>query len=101
MTIPRWLGIPRRSAGTRHRIPFGERPHPKHAVVRRPKEMSPDLEEIQHESVDREKPLRVRSGFESAPVIQPDGVADDLGGKAVSVVAWRVAFHRPSLPRSH
>ena len=26
-------------------------------------------------------------------VIQPDGVADDLGGKAVSVVAWRVAFH--------
>ena len=25
-------------------------------------------------------------------VIQPDGVADDLGGKAVSVVARRVAF---------
>ena len=34
-------------------------------------------------------------------VIQPDGMADDLGGKAVSVVARRVAFHRPSLPRSH
>ena len=66
MTIPRWLGVPRRSAGTRHRIPFGERPHPKHAVVRRPKEMSPDPEEIQHESVDREKPLRVRGGFEPA-----------------------------------
>ena len=29
-------GISRRSAGTRHRIPFGERPHPKQAVVRRP-----------------------------------------------------------------
>ena len=34
-------------------------------------------------------------------VIQPDGVADDLGGKAVSAVARHVAFHRPSLPRSH
>ena len=66
MTIPRWLGIPRRSAGTRHRIPFGERPHPKPAVGRRPKQMSPDSEEIQHESVNREKPLRVRSGFEPA-----------------------------------
>ena len=32
-------------------------------------------------------------------VIQPDGVADDLGGK--SVVARHVAFHQPSLPRSH
>ena len=28
--------------------------------------MSPDPEEIQHESVDREKPLRVRGGFEPA-----------------------------------
>ena len=28
--------------------------------------MSPDSEEIQHESVDRENPLRVRSGFEPA-----------------------------------
>ena len=28
--------------------------------------MSPDPEEIQHESVDREKPLRVRDGFEPA-----------------------------------
>ena len=37
VAIPRWLGIPRHLAGTRHRIPFGERPHPKHAVVRRPK----------------------------------------------------------------
>ena len=34
-------------------------------------------------------------------VIQPDGVADDLGGKAVSAVVRHVAFHRPSLPRSH
>ena len=32
-------------------------------------------------------------------VIQPDDVADDLGGK--SVVARHVAFHQPSLPRSH
>ena len=30
--------------------------------------MSPDPEEIQHESVDREKPLRVRGGFEPAPL---------------------------------
>ena len=28
--------------------------------------MSPDSEEIQHESVDREKPLRVHGGFEPA-----------------------------------
>ena len=28
--------------------------------------MSPDPEEIQHESVDREKPLRLRGGFEPA-----------------------------------
>ena len=35
-------------------------------MVRRPKQMSPDPEEIQHESVDREKPLRVRRGFEPA-----------------------------------
>ena len=59
MTIPRWLSIPRRSAGTGHRIPFGERPRPKHAVVRRPQQMSTDPEEIQDESVYREKP-RVR-----------------------------------------
>ena len=34
-------------------------------------------------------------------VIQPDGVADDLGRKSIPMVARRVAFHRPSLPRSH
>ena len=66
MTIPRWLSIPRRSAGTGHRIPFGERPRPKHAVVRRPQQMSTDPEEIQDESVYREKPLRVRGGLEPA-----------------------------------
>ena len=37
----------------------------------------------------------------AAAAIQPDGVADDRGGKAVSVVARRVAFHRPRLPRAH
>ena len=31
-----------------------------------PYEMSPDPEEMQHESVDREKPLRVRGGCEPA-----------------------------------
>ena len=35
-------------------------------MVRRPQEMSPDPEEIQHESVDREKPPRVRRGFDPA-----------------------------------
>ena len=34
-------------------------------------------------------------------VRQPDGVADDLGGKSISMVAQRVVVHRPSLPRSH
>ena len=31
--------------------------------------MSPDPEEIQHESVDREKPLRVYGGFEPAHLL--------------------------------
>ena len=34
-------------------------------------------------------------------VIQPDGLANDLGGKSISMVARRVALYRPSLPRSH
>ena len=37
----------------------------------------------------------------SEAVIQPDGVADDFGRESISLVAQRVAFHRPSLPRSH
>ena len=43
--------------------------------------MSPDPEEIQHESVDREKPLRVRSGFEPAHVslALPCGLVGDFG----------------------
>ncbi len=38
----------------------------KHAVVRRPQQMSTDPEEIQDESVYREKPLRMHGGFEPA-----------------------------------
>ena len=34
-------------------------------------------------------------------VIQPDGVADNVGWESITMVAQRVAFHRPSLPRSH
>ena len=50
-------------------------------MVRRPQEMSPDPEEIQHESVDREKPLRVRSGFDPAQVSRavPCGLVGDVG----------------------
>ena len=33
-------------------------------MVRRPRQMSADPEEIQYESVYREKPLRVGGGFE-------------------------------------
>ena len=33
-------------------------------------------------------------------MVQPYGVADDLGRESISVVARRVAFHRPSLPLS-
>ena len=54
------------------------------------------------DTIEAEMRRRVRETAKAhtEAVIQPDGVADDLGGKAVSVVAWRVAFHRPSLPRS-
>ena len=33
-------------------------------------------------------------------MVQPYGVADDLGRESISMVARRVAFHRPSLPLS-
>ena len=38
---------------------------------------------------------------EAESMVEPDGVANDLGGKSISMVARRVALHRPSLPRSH
>ncbi len=31
-------------------------------------------------------------------MLEPDGVADDLGWESVSAVAWRIRAHRPSLP---
>ena len=35
---------------------------------------------------------------EAEAMVQPDGVADDLGWEAVAVVAGHVARHRPTLP---
>ena len=55
-----------RSARTRRRIPFDERPPSEHTVVRRPEYMSPDSKEILHNSVYRREPLHV-GGRREAP----------------------------------
>ena len=52
----------------------------------------------------RNRDAALRQQFLNVPkahaesVVEPDGVADDLGWKSISVVARRVTFHRPSLP---
>ena len=63
---PSMARCPHRLVGTRHRIPFGERPCAKEAVVRRPQQMSADSEEIQYEAVHGKEPLRLHSGLEPA-----------------------------------
>ena len=55
-----------RSARTRRRIPFDERPPSEHAVVPRPESMSPDSKEILRHSVYRREPLHV-GGRREAP----------------------------------
>ena len=65
MTIPRWLGIPRRSAGTRHRIPFNERASAEQTVVSRSQEVSPDAEQILHDTVNRREPLELSGRLET------------------------------------
>ncbi len=66
MTVPRWLGIARRSARTRHRIPFNERTGAEQAVVSRPQEVSTDSEEMLHDTVNRREPLEL-SGRRETP----------------------------------
>ena len=66
MTIPRWRGLPHGSAGTRHLIPHTERTRSQRTVVHRLEEVAADAKEILHESMDREKPLRLRGGLEPA-----------------------------------
>ena len=51
--------------GTRHLIPHAERTGSQRPVVNRSEQVTADTEEVLHESVHREKPLRVRGGFES------------------------------------
>ena len=51
--------------GTRHLIPHAERTGSQRPVVNRSEQVTADTEEVLHEAVDREKPLRVRGGFES------------------------------------
>ena len=58
MTIPRWLGIPRRSAGAGHRIPFDERPCSKQTVMSRAQEVSADPKQILNGTVHRQEALR-------------------------------------------
>jgi hypothetical protein len=38
------------------------------------------------------------SETQTEPVVEPDGVTDDLRGESVAVVAGGVARHRPTLP---
>ena len=66
MTIPRWLGVRNRSAGTRHLIPHTERTCSQRTVVNRSEQVAADTKEILHEAVYREKSLRGRGGFEPA-----------------------------------
>ena len=64
-----WLDgelLPSLSAGTRHLIPHAERTGSQRPVVNRSEQVTADTEEVLHESVHREKPLRVRGGFEPA-----------------------------------
>ena len=63
-----WLDgelLPSLLIGTRHLIPHAERTGSQRPVVNRSEQVTADTEEVLHESVYREKPLRVRGGFES------------------------------------
>ena len=63
-----WLDgehLPFLLVGTRHLIPHAERTGSQRPVVNRSEQVTADTEEVLHESVYREKPLRVRGGFES------------------------------------
>ena len=52
------------STGTGHLIPNPERAYSEQPVVNRSEQVLAETEQIQHEAVDREKSLCVRSGFE-------------------------------------
>ena len=52
------------STGTGHLIPNPERAYSEQPVVNRSEQVPAETEQIQHEAVDREKSLYVRSGFE-------------------------------------
>ena len=63
-----WLGgelLPSLLIGTRHLIPHAARTGSQRPVVNRSEQVTADTEEVLHESVYREKPLRVRGGCES------------------------------------
>ena len=52
------------SAGTRRLLPDQQRACAQQSVVNRPTHVTALAEEIQHEAVDREQSLRLRSRFE-------------------------------------
>ena len=59
------------SAGTGHLIPDAERAGSERPVVHSAEQMPADAKEILHGSVHREKPLRVRGGFEAPHLALP------------------------------
>ena len=94
MTVPEWVSVDHRSAGTRHLIPDRERTHCEQPVVNRSEQMATDTKEILHGSVHREKSLRVGGGFESAHLsfALPRGLMRDFG--AIVGVLFRAVDHR-------
>ena len=61
MTVSQRLTCHHLSAGARHRIPHPEGVSPEYAVVSRAQQVASYTKEIPHESVYRQKALRVRS----------------------------------------
>ena len=94
MTIPEWVSVDHRSAGTRHLISDAERARSEQPVVNRSEQMAIDTKEILHGSVYREKSLRVGGGLESAHLsfALPRGLMRHL--RAIVGVLFRAVDHR-------
>jgi len=94
MTVPEWVSVDRRSAGTRHLISDAERARSEQPVVNRSEQMSIDTKEILHGFVHREKSLRVGGGLELAhlSLALPRGLMRHLC--AIVGVLFRAVDHR-------
>ena len=88
------------SSGTCCRVPNNEGAGPQHPLIGCPQQVSSDTEEILGDSVHRQESLGLSNITEAQTeaVVEPDGVADDLRGKSISVVAGCITIHPRSLP---